>query len=144
MFPLLLVLTTRCRGGKVTALTCIEQPTALIAFCTFIPAYVQRDREQDIAYWLLFLLFFIFDTVFSVMNAYNNITWVSKAEPCRSCRQSCEFDTDIACRKPIDYGLKIGSQACHQHTMQFLGYRHFDGWLCSTVVRRFGLARRWR
>jgi threonine/homoserine/homoserine lactone efflux protein len=53
------------------------QPTALIAFCTFIPAYVQRDSEHDLAYWLLFMLIFIIDTVLCVMNAYNNITWVS-------------------------------------------------------------------
>jgi hypothetical protein len=49
----------------------------LIAFCTFIPAYVQRDSEHDLAYWLLFMLIFIIDTVLCVMNAYNNITWVS-------------------------------------------------------------------
>jgi len=47
----------------------------LIAFCTFIPAYVQRDSEHDLAYWLLFMLIFIIDTVLCVMNAYNNITW---------------------------------------------------------------------
>nr|OQO29726.1 hypothetical protein B0A51_02273 [Rachicladosporium sp. CCFEE 5018] len=50
-------------------------PTAIIALATFIPAYVQRDSEDDLAYWLLFLLFFIINTVCSVMNAYNNITW---------------------------------------------------------------------
>ena len=49
----------------------------MIAFCTFIPAYVQRDSEHDLAYWLLFMLIFIIDTVLCVMNAYNNITWVS-------------------------------------------------------------------
>lgn len=50
-------------------------PTALIAFCTFIPAYVQRDSLDDLAYWLLFMLIFIVDTVVCVSNAYNNITW---------------------------------------------------------------------
>ena len=53
-----------------------EQPTALIAFCTFIPAYVQRDSLHDLPYWLIFMLIFIVDTVGCVMNAYNNITWV--------------------------------------------------------------------
>lgn len=53
-----------------------EQPTALIAFCTFIPAYVQRDSLDDLPYWLIFMLVFIVDTVGCVMNAYNNITWV--------------------------------------------------------------------
>lgn len=50
-------------------------PTALIAFCTFIPAYVQRDSLDDLPYWLIFMLIFIVDTVGCVMNAYNNITW---------------------------------------------------------------------
>ena len=59
------------------SLTPFAQPTAIIAFCTFIPAYVQRYGENDTAYWLLFILFFIIDTVGCVMNAYNNITWVS-------------------------------------------------------------------
>ena len=54
----------------------LEQPTALIAFCTFIPAYVQRDSLDDLPYWLIFMMIFIVDTVGSVMNAYNNITWV--------------------------------------------------------------------
>ena len=49
----------------------------MIAFCTFIPAYVQRDSEHDLAYWLLFMLIIIIDTVLCVMNAYNNSTWVS-------------------------------------------------------------------
>ncbi|KAF2724343.1 hypothetical protein K431DRAFT_282187 [Polychaeton citri CBS 116435] len=50
-------------------------PTAVIALPTFIAAYVQRYSENDVAYWLLFLLFFIIDTVGCVVNAYNNITW---------------------------------------------------------------------
>lgn len=54
----------------------LEQPTALIAFCTFIPAYVRRDSLDDLPYWLIFMMVFIVDTVGSVMNAYNNITWV--------------------------------------------------------------------
>lgn len=37
---------------------------------------MQRDSEHDLAYWLLFMLIFIIDTVLCVMNAYNNITWV--------------------------------------------------------------------
>jgi len=44
---------------------------------TFIPAYVLRDEENDLPYWLLFLLFFIIDTVICVMNAYNNISWTA-------------------------------------------------------------------
>ena len=56
-----------------------EQPTALIAFCTFIPAYVQRDSLDDLPYWLIFMLIFIVDTVGCVMNAYNNITWVRQS-----------------------------------------------------------------
>lgn len=49
--------------------------TAFIALPTFIVAYVERDEKKDLPYWLLFMLFFIVDTVMSVMNAYNNITW---------------------------------------------------------------------
>ncbi|KXT14268.1 hypothetical protein AC579_1281 [Pseudocercospora musae] len=48
---------------------------ATICLPTFIQAYVQRTSYDDTAYWLLFLLFFIFNTVGCVMNAYNNITW---------------------------------------------------------------------
>lgn len=44
---------------------------------TFIVGYTQRRELKDLAYWLLFLLAFIWNTVFSVMNAYNNITWES-------------------------------------------------------------------
>jgi hypothetical protein len=36
---------------------------------------VQRRKYDDLSYWLLFLLLFIFNTVGCVMNAYNNITW---------------------------------------------------------------------
>jgi hypothetical protein len=61
--------------ASATLLT-LEQPTALIAFCTFIPAYVQRDTLDDLPYWLIFMMIFIVDTVACVMNAYNNITWV--------------------------------------------------------------------
>lgn len=57
-------------------LTC-PQVTAVICLPTFIQAYVQRESYHDLAYWLLFLLFFIFNTVGCVMNAYNNITWES-------------------------------------------------------------------
>lgn len=49
----------------------------MIALATFIQAYVRRESTDDLAYWLLFLLIFIWNTVFSVMNAYNNITWES-------------------------------------------------------------------
>lgn len=38
-------------------------------------AYTQRFSYNDLAYWLIYLLFFIFNTVGCVMNAYNNITW---------------------------------------------------------------------
>jgi len=83
----------------------LAQPTALIAFCTFIPAYVQRDSEHDLAYWLLFMLIFIIDTVLCVMNAYNNITWVSA-----SLRALLEYKMlTLTRRKPIAYGSKIAS-----------------------------------
>ena len=65
----------RCPSCEEPELT-LAQPTAFIALCTFIPAYVQRNSEHDLAYWLLFMLIFIIDTVLCVMNAYNNITWV--------------------------------------------------------------------
>ncbi|KAK5114470.1 hypothetical protein LTR62_002405 [Meristemomyces frigidus] len=53
-------------------------PTAIIGLSTFIPGYVDRDdTPHDLPYWLLFLLIFIWNAVFSVMNAYNNITWES-------------------------------------------------------------------
>ena len=40
-------------------------------------AYARRKNTKDLADWLLFLLFFIINTVCCVMNAYNNITWES-------------------------------------------------------------------
>ncbi|EME81534.1 uncharacterized protein MYCFIDRAFT_176822 [Pseudocercospora fijiensis CIRAD86] len=39
--------------------------------CDNMPAHL----HPSISYWLVFLLFFIFNTVGCVMNAYNNITW---------------------------------------------------------------------
>lgn len=54
-----------------------SQPTSAVALVIFIVAYVRRDNTHDLAIWLLFLLFFIFDIVGCVMNAYNNITWES-------------------------------------------------------------------
>lgn len=74
----------RCDG--VYRINTLSQPTAFIAFCTFIPAYVQRDSLDDLAYWLLFMLIFIVDTVVCVSNAYNNITWVSGARNCQRTR----------------------------------------------------------
>ena len=53
------------------------QPTAIIAFVTFVVAYVRRHTYHDTAYWLIFLLFFVMNTVGCVMNAYNNIGWES-------------------------------------------------------------------
>jgi hypothetical protein len=51
------------------------QVTWIIALPVFIQAYVQREDYDDLANWLIFLLFFIFNIVGCVMNAYNNITW---------------------------------------------------------------------
>jgi len=42
-----------------------------------LQAYARRHDLNDVAYWLLFLLVFIWNIVFCVMNAYNNITWES-------------------------------------------------------------------
>jgi hypothetical protein len=53
----------------------LMMPTALIAFVTFLVAYVRRHQYHDLAFWLLFLLLFILNTVGCVMNAYNNIGW---------------------------------------------------------------------
>lgn len=50
-------------------------PTALIAFVTFLVAYTRRHHYHDLAFWLVFLLLFILNTVGCVMNAYNNIGW---------------------------------------------------------------------
>lgn len=52
-----------------------SQPTAIPAFVTFVVGYVERDERDDLPFWLIFLLFFILNTVGCVMNAYNNITW---------------------------------------------------------------------
>ncbi|KAK4545143.1 hypothetical protein LTR36_003694 [Oleoguttula mirabilis] len=52
-------------------------PTAVIGLATFIQAYARRGALKDLAYWLLFLLVFIWNVVGCVMNAYNNITWES-------------------------------------------------------------------
>ncbi|SMR56344.1 unnamed protein product [Zymoseptoria tritici ST99CH_3D1] len=53
----------------------ISLVTWIIALPVFIQAYVRRDHFDDLPYWLIFLLFFIFNIVGCVMNAYNNITW---------------------------------------------------------------------
>ncbi|CZT14583.1 uncharacterized protein RCC_12055 [Ramularia collo-cygni] len=54
----------------------LQMITWIIALPVFIQAYVQRNNTgYNTAYWLLFLLFFIFNIVGCVMNAYNNITW---------------------------------------------------------------------
>ncbi|KAK3109895.1 hypothetical protein LTR53_016377 [Teratosphaeriaceae sp. CCFEE 6253] len=52
-------------------------PTAIVGLVTFIQAYARRFDLNDLAYWLLFLLVFIWNIVFCVMNAYNNISWES-------------------------------------------------------------------
>ncbi|KAK4613990.1 hypothetical protein CLAFUW4_09378 [Fulvia fulva] len=52
-------------------------PEAIVCLTVFIIGYTQRESYKDTAYWLVFLLFFIFNIVGCVMNAYNNITWES-------------------------------------------------------------------
>ncbi|KAK5131536.1 hypothetical protein LTR08_000863 [Meristemomyces frigidus] len=52
-------------------------PTAVVALAVFIQSYIRRHYFGDLVYWLLFLLIFIWNIVFCVMNAYNNITWES-------------------------------------------------------------------
>lgn len=49
----------------------------MFALVFFLVAYARRKNTDDLANWLLFLLFFIINTVCCVMNAYNNITWES-------------------------------------------------------------------
>lgn len=85
----------------------------MIAFCTFIPAYVQRYGENDVAYWLLFILFFIIDTVGCVMNAYNNITWVSGL----LCPQSWAPLLITPYRKPTACGLRTAYPVCRALTL---------------------------
>ncbi|KAK5714414.1 hypothetical protein LTR15_010596 [Elasticomyces elasticus] len=52
-------------------------PTAIVGLATFCQAYARRGQLKDLAYWLLFLIVFIWNIVFCVMNAYNNISWES-------------------------------------------------------------------
>ncbi|QIW98920.1 hypothetical protein AMS68_004438 [Peltaster fructicola] len=68
-----LMIVSTSNSGELPLI--LPQPTAVICLVTFIQAYARRHEFHMITYWLLFLLMFIVNTVFAVMNAYNNITW---------------------------------------------------------------------
>jgi len=53
------------------------QPTALIGMITWAVAYRFRGRASSSAYWIIFLVVWIWNTVMCLINVYNNITWES-------------------------------------------------------------------
>ena len=68
------------RGKSVTppqthSLT--SQPTALIGMITWAVAYRFRGKASSQAYWIIFLVVWIMNTVVCIMNVYNNISWES-------------------------------------------------------------------
>ena len=44
---------------------------------TWAVAYRFREKASSQAYWIIFLVVWIMNTVFSIMNVYNNINWES-------------------------------------------------------------------
>lgn len=51
------------------------QPSALIGMITWAIAYSYRKEASSVAYWIIFLALWIFDTCACIMNVYNNISW---------------------------------------------------------------------
>jgi len=64
-------LNLACRFQRLCA------PTALIGMVTWAVAYRFRDKASSSAYWIIFLIVWILNTVVCIMNVYNNITWES-------------------------------------------------------------------
>ena len=60
---------------QINSLT--SQPTALISMVTWAIAYRYRDKASSPAYWIIFLVVWISNTLFSLMNVSNNISWES-------------------------------------------------------------------
>jgi len=54
-----------------------SQPTALIGMITWAVAYRFRGGASSQAYWIIFLVVWIMNTVVCIMNVYNNISWES-------------------------------------------------------------------
>lgn len=54
------------------------QPTALIGMVTWAVAYRFRGKASSPAYWIIFLVVWIFAIVVCIMNVYNNISWESQ------------------------------------------------------------------
>ncbi|EXJ87261.1 hypothetical protein A1O3_04220 [Capronia epimyces CBS 606.96] len=60
-----------CRFQRLCA------PTALIGMITWAVAYRFRGKASSQAYWIIFLVVWIFSIVVCIMNVYNNISWES-------------------------------------------------------------------
>ncbi|KIW32878.1 uncharacterized protein PV07_04391 [Cladophialophora immunda] len=64
-------LNLACRFQRLCA------PTALIGMVTWAVAYRFRGKASSQAYWIIFLIVWILETVVCIMNVYNNISWES-------------------------------------------------------------------
>ncbi|EXJ96512.1 hypothetical protein A1O1_01638 [Capronia coronata CBS 617.96] len=64
-------LNLACRFQRLCA------PTALIGMITWAIGYRYRYKASSQAYWIIWLVVWIVDTVVCIMNVYNNISWES-------------------------------------------------------------------
>lgn len=64
-------LNLACRLQRLCA------PTALIAMITWAVAYRYKDKASSPAYWIIYLVVWIMNTVVCLMNVSNNIHWES-------------------------------------------------------------------
>ncbi|KAH0831623.1 hypothetical protein AYO21_01821 [Fonsecaea monophora] len=64
-------LNLACRFQRLCA------PTAVIGMVTWAVAYRFRGKASSSAYWIIFLVVWISETVVCIMNVYNNISWES-------------------------------------------------------------------
>jgi len=64
-------LNLACRFQRLCA------PTALMGMVTWAVAYRFRHKASSPAYWIIFLVVWISNTCFCIMNVYNNISWES-------------------------------------------------------------------
>lgn len=55
-----------------------SQPTALIGMITWAVGYRFRGKASSQAYWIIWLVVWILNTVVCIMNVYNNIDWESE------------------------------------------------------------------
>ncbi|KAL6247168.1 hypothetical protein RBB50_005511 [Rhinocladiella similis] len=64
-------LNLACRFQRLCA------PTALIGMITWAVGYRFRGKASSQAYWIIWLVVWILETVMCIMNVYNNVNWES-------------------------------------------------------------------